>query len=141
MVTMRATLASVREAALVSVADPDRPGRNGSRVAAKRLIGAVDVLHREPGRRPLLETAAGRVPAPPAASRRIPRHSRADRGDVVAVAGADRNRRHRQAAQAPAQQVKAGDDAVENVLVEADQVHLIDRENDDRMPSNEAIAA
>ena len=51
-------------------------------------------------------------------------------GDVVAVARADRDRGHRERSQLAEQRVEVGDDLVEHRLVEADQVHLVDRQHD-----------
>ena len=132
MVTMRATFASVRDAVLLSLS-PTRivPDAIGAGIAAERLIRPVDILHREAERSGHSRaTAARRFPATPAAlSPRVPRHAGAAAGDVVAVAGADRNRGDRQVSQLVAQQVEAGHDAVEHRLIEPDQIHLVDREH------------
>ena len=107
-------------------AGSDRPG-----IAAERVVGARDKLHRH------AEGPLGGVGGGFGAFKRgqqrgagIPRHVCARAGDIVAVAGTDRDGGNGEGAELAEQRVEVGDDLVEHGLVEVDEVHLVDREDD-----------
>ena len=132
MVTMRATAASMPETAFTT-ASPGRMRAGGHRagIAAERMVGPVDISAPACGTRARRRARSGSAPSS-AVSSVVPEYQGIRvlrRGDVVAVARADRNGGHRQRSELAEQRVEVGDDLVEHRLVEADQVHLVDRQH------------
>ena len=146
IVTMRATCAtSPRIGVHHPVAGAQRAGGDGAAIAAKPVVRAVDVLHRHAewlcrrfrrGRRRFQRFQQCRAA--------VPRHVRTRAGHVVAVPRDDRNGGHGQRAELGAQRGEVGHDVVEHRLVVADQVHLVDRQDqlaDAQQRSDGGVAA
>ena len=112
------------------VARPQRAGGHRAGIAAERLVRPRDQLHRQPERpRGAVMAGLGALQGGEQAGALVPRHAGARGGDVVAVARADRDRGHRQRVQVPEHGVEVADDTLEHRLVEAHQVHLVDRQH------------
>jgi hypothetical protein len=112
------------------VADGDTARRNGPRIAAKRRVGPVDVLHRQAQVRERLVAAdVDGVEQLDDGRSLVPGHRGSARHDVFALERRDRHdaRIHLADSGNPEAVIL---DALKHFLVVADEVHLVDRDDD-----------
>ena len=113
------------------VAWTDDAGSESPGIAAEVALGAHDELHGQPEGRGVLRSGRGPVLEALKEGRAMPpRHVRGRRGDVVASDGTHGDRRDLVESEARSGSLDLSGDLLEGRMLVADEVHLVDRDDD-----------